>query len=280
VPAWWLSTAALLDAPHLVTAGTLLVITSQSGRSGELTALVERLGIDICRPSLLVGITNDPGSPLAPACDLVLELRAGVESAVSTKTYLNSLAAHHLLFVELSGGSIEVAYDSIKVAARELEAWSPNVDQLHSVAARIVQADLPRIALIGSEDQVASISMGALLLKEVTKLPAESFISGEFRHGPLELAGPGLVALVFTGSGGRTGLGRLADDVGATGSLTVEIGAAPSSSAERVVTPATHELSQLAMEAKFVQLLCAATARAAGVAPGEFRFGDKVTSQL
>jgi len=44
--------------------------------------------------------------------------------------------------------------------------------------------------------------MGALLLKEVTKLPAESFIGGEFRHGPLELAGPGLVAVVFTGSGG------------------------------------------------------------------------------
>jgi glucosamine--fructose-6-phosphate aminotransferase (isomerizing) len=280
LPAWWLSTAALLDSPQLITDRTLLVITSQSGRSGELIALLQRLETDIRRPRLLIGITNDATSPLASAGDLVLELMAGVESAVSTKSYLNSLAAHHLLFAGVDGGSTESTYAAVRVAARELEPWSPSGERLNSVAARIVQAATPRVVLIGSENQVASVSMGALLLKEVTKLPAESFIGGEFRHGPLELAGPGLVAVVFTGSGGRTSLSRLADDVGATGSLAVEVGAAPSSTAEPVVTPATHELSQLAMDAKFIQLLCAATARAAGVTPGEFRFGQKVTSQL
>lgn len=280
LPAWWLSTAALLDAPQLITDRSLLVITSQSGQSGEVVALLQQLETDIVRPRLLVGITNDMTSLLGSAADLVIELMVGVESAVSTKSYLNSLAAHHVLSNALGGGNSDSAYAAILDAANELESWSPGRERISSVAARAVAAPGPRFVLIGSENRAASALMGALLLKEVAKLPAESFIGGEFRHGPLELAGPGLVAVVFSSSVGQTHLRRLADDVTATGSLTIEVGAAPSSTAQRVVTPSTNAFSQLVMDAKFVQLLCAATALASGVTPGEFWFGQKVTLQL
>ena len=42
-PAWWLSTSELLESPALVTRESLLLITSQSGRSGEIVALLEAI---------------------------------------------------------------------------------------------------------------------------------------------------------------------------------------------------------------------------------------------
>ena len=40
-PAWWVDTGQLLDAPGLITPGTLLVATSQSGASAEVVAMAE-----------------------------------------------------------------------------------------------------------------------------------------------------------------------------------------------------------------------------------------------
>jgi glucosamine 6-phosphate synthetase-like amidotransferase/phosphosugar isomerase protein len=44
-----------------------------------------------------VAVTNDLGSPIAAAADMVVALRRGDEATVSTKSYLNSLAAHRRL---------------------------------------------------------------------------------------------------------------------------------------------------------------------------------------
>lgn len=59
-PAWWVSTTQLLDTPELVTPGTLLIATSQSGASGEITQILPG-GALPARPRTLVGVTNDPG---------------------------------------------------------------------------------------------------------------------------------------------------------------------------------------------------------------------------
>ena len=43
----------------------------------------------------------------------------------------------------------------------------------------------------------AAAEMGALTLKEAVGLPVESLQAAQFRHGPLELAGPHLAAMVI-----------------------------------------------------------------------------------
>ena len=63
-PAWWIDTAALLESPGLITPETLLVITSQSGASGETVALLDELESAGSRPEV-IGIANDESSPLA-----------------------------------------------------------------------------------------------------------------------------------------------------------------------------------------------------------------------
>ena len=43
----------------------------------------------------------------------------------------------------------------------------------------------------------AAAEMGALTLKEAVGMPVESLQTAQFRHGPLELAGPELAAMVI-----------------------------------------------------------------------------------
>jgi len=277
-PAWWLSTSELLDSPQLLTRRSLLWVTSQSGRSGEIVALLDGLGAGLARPGLIVGVTNDAGSLLANSSDVLLDIRAGEESTVSTKSYLNSLAANHLLLTHMTSSGTDTALKAVLTAADETEVASVSLSPVKAIASRILQPDSPRLALIGAADQAASALVGALVIKEAAKLPAEGFVGGEFRHGPLELAGAGLTALVFTGPAASPGLSQLIRDLRETGSSAVEIGRSPGTGGERISTPATSELSQTMADAKVAQLLSVELARARALVPGEFRFGQKVTS--
>lgn len=60
-PVWRIDAGRLLDMPNLVTANSLLWLTSQSGMSGEVVALLN----SITPPKTLIGITNDTASELA-----------------------------------------------------------------------------------------------------------------------------------------------------------------------------------------------------------------------
>ena len=62
--------------------------------------------------------------------------------------------------------------------------------------------------------------MGALTLKEAARFPAESLQTAQFRHGPLELASPGLRSPWWSPIEPATG----AIDVGLAGEL---VGTAP-----------------------------------------------------
>ena len=54
----------------------------------------------------------------------------------------------------------------------------------------------PVLALLGRGESRAAAEMGALTLKEAARFPAESLQAAQFRHGPLELAGPELAVVI------------------------------------------------------------------------------------
>ena len=72
-----------------LSADTLVVAVSQSGRSVEIVRLLE------CARgrSEIIGVTNTPDSPLATGSAATLLMRAGSECTVSCKTYLATLLA-------------------------------------------------------------------------------------------------------------------------------------------------------------------------------------------
>ncbi|MFF3214330.1 hypothetical protein ACFYYB_27160 [Streptomyces sp. NPDC002886] len=51
-----------------------------------------------------------------------------------------------------------------------------------------------------SVPHVANALTETLILQEAAKVPSEDYTGGAFRHGPIELAGPGLISVMFTGT--------------------------------------------------------------------------------
>jgi glucosamine--fructose-6-phosphate aminotransferase (isomerizing) len=271
--AWWVDTGQLLDTPELVTDQTLLIATSQSGASGEVVSLLQAEP----RPATLVAVTNDEASPLAAAADLVIALHSGHEATVSTKSYLNSLAAHDLLAATLTG----TAAADVLAVAKVAEEFS-GASELAPLARDLVAADNPRLAYIGFGDHAATARYAGLITKEGAKVAAEGYIGGQFRHGPLELAGPGLTAVLFGSDDPdrNSSLRRLGADLAEVGSAVIAVAALVLPGAALQLRPPSGVLAQLAHGAVAAQYLTVALARARGITPGAFSYGSKITTAL
>ncbi len=275
VPAWWIETGELLHhARELIGPDTLLWLTSQSGYSAEITTLLTTHGAR--RPRRLVALTNDPGSPLALAADLPVEIHAGHEEAVSTKSYVNSLVAAQLLALSLVGA---------EDPRPDLERTIAGMDEFLGVAC---DRNLEAVAeALGEPRQLVTLARGealhaawtgALILKEAARCPAEGMSAGQFRHGPLELAGPDLTAILLEGSGDTAALNRgLAEDLVQAGAHVLWIGAHAPVRARHLPGPPAQGIGVRVAEIVPLQLMTIAMARLRGVDPGEFQYSSKVT---
>jgi glucosamine--fructose-6-phosphate aminotransferase (isomerizing) len=197
--------AVLVDAAELlhfrrgiIQRGTLVVAVSQSGESAELVALGEELRRLPSRPTL-VSVTNGVVNTLAGVADVALDSRAGRETGPSTMTFCASLVVLSNLVRVLAGATPRAAVDRT-LAAAEAAAAGCELLLVEPEARAQELAEWHRgrdaVVLLGRGPARAASEMGALLLKESAALPAESLEAAQFRHGPLELAGPDLAAIV------------------------------------------------------------------------------------
>jgi glutamine---fructose-6-phosphate transaminase (isomerizing) len=115
-------------------------------------------------------------------------------ATASTKSYLNSLAAHERITSAITGTPDGDTGETVKA----IEEFSCPV-VLRDTAAAFAATPDARLVYIGFGDHAASALYAGLITKEGAKVPAEGYIGGQFRHGPLELAGPGLTAVLFGG---------------------------------------------------------------------------------
>jgi len=281
LPVWRLSCSRLLDTPELLAGRTLLWITSQSGRSGEAVALAAQ--VRGRQDVTVVALTNDPDSPLAQAAQHVVLLHSGVEATVSCKSYLNSLAWFHRLGARFRGSSDASAIADIRATAAELPhmAAPALMERMDTLAQTILAGPHPRLALVGTGIDSATALAGALILKEASKVHAEGYVGGAFRHGPIELAGPGLTAVLFgEGSSSDVTMTQLSSDLLRAGSTVVTITPKHYPGTQHLAIPSRSEFDRLALGMAAIQRLSVALARRGGYVPGQFLFGAKVTSQL
>jgi glutamine---fructose-6-phosphate transaminase (isomerizing) len=197
--------AAMVDAAELLhfrlamlDATTLVVAVSQSGESAEVVRLTRALREDSDRP-FLVGITNGRMNTLAGLADVVLDTRAGAETGPSTMTFAASLVCLAALGGALAGddptGVIERVTLEAERTARAIEALLDDADLPRRLADRL--GDSRTAVILGRGPARAAAEMGALTLKEAAGMAVESLQTAQFRHGPLELAGPGLAAMII-----------------------------------------------------------------------------------
>lgn len=275
VASHWLETAELLlgfDA--LRRADTLLVAVSQSGESAEVVHLLrhrERFGH-------VVGVTNDEGSTLGRAAGSVLPLRAGVESTVSCKTYVATLAALHRLGASLAGdddpgGALREVAQAENGVRAYLAGWRGHVAELLPLVNGVTS-----VFVTGRGDSLATAGTGGLILKESTRRHAEGMSAAAFRHGPLEMAGKNVLVLIFEGAEETTAPlhRRLADDIARGGGRATLIG--PNAAGPGVFRlPDVPTAVQPIVEILPVQMLSLALAARDGCEAGRFERASKIT---
>ncbi len=160
-------------------ANTLVVVISQSGGSPDLveTARLSRAG-----GALVLGITNNPESPLAHNVDLHIDVMAGVETAVAaTKSYSAQMLALWLLVKKLNNESIEPARELANVG-RSVLVRTVEFDQL---ALRLASTD--RLILTGRGYSLPSALEAGLKIMETSYFDAHAFSAADLLHGPMAM---------------------------------------------------------------------------------------------
>lgn len=273
-PVWRMDAGRLLDMPQLVTADTLLWVTSQSGMSGEVVAMLD----NISAPRTLIGVTNDANSTLARRADIAVMLHSGAEATVSSKSYLNTLVASYRVLYALTGRDERGLLSMLEATLPAVAQIVGQRKQVQNISNILLASPRPRVAMIGTGADAANALTGALITKEASKVVAEGFIGGEFRHGPMETSGDGMLALLLGDSNDMT-LQTLAEDLVQNGTQVVSIG--PSAYGDSLHLPTAAEpLPRLLCAMLWVQHLTVTLAQGQDRVPGEFLFGQKITVKI
>jgi glucosamine--fructose-6-phosphate aminotransferase (isomerizing) len=174
----------------VIEAGTLVITISQSGETADtLAALREAKLIGI---SGSLAICNVPESSLVRESDLVLMTRAGPEIGVaSTKAFTTQLVALMLTVIVL-GRRHKMSDEVEQAIIHDFEQLPRKVEQvleMDSAIKKIAEsfADKRHALFLGRGVHYPIAMEGALKLKEISYIHAESYPAGELKHGPLAL---------------------------------------------------------------------------------------------
>ncbi len=264
-------------------ASDLLVLVSQSGESAETVGVARALRDRATPPPTIVSVTNGTANTLARLSDIALDTRAGEETGPSTITFAAALTVMGALARTIGGDAEHGAATNAREADRAADAIERLIGD-EDLPDRLVTwlAGRGTTVILGRGAARAAAEMGALTVKEGAGMPIEALQTGQFRHGPLELAGPGLAAIVIATEPGtaeldpalaqeltRLGTAVLLVTAGqrVTGDVTsIDVGAL-----DRLVCPAAAVLP--------VQLLAWRLSQATGRPPGSYVHATKVTTR-
>lgn len=174
----------------LIDAHTLLIVLSQSGETADTIAAMKECQ---SRGAKALAIVNVVGSTIAKIADYCLYTWAGPEIAVATtKGYTTQLTVLYLfaLYAAKKTGTVaEAEYrkllSCLKALPKQMQQaldMNPGITQLakkyHSAASMF---------FIGRNTDYAVALEGALKMKEISYIHAESYAAGELKHGTIAL---------------------------------------------------------------------------------------------
>lgn len=183
----WVESAST-GVPTAPASDLVFVAVSASGRTPEVVAAARKHRGE----SLVIAVTNEPGSALAAEADHVLPVHAGEEtSGIATRTFRGTVAVLGML-AGRTPASLTPTVADLAVAIERSGRWLPSMaDALDGASAIDVLADA---AIIGLADQAA------LMLREAPRLPAVAHDTGDWLHTAVYLAIPGHHAVLFPGA--------------------------------------------------------------------------------
>lgn len=264
ITAWRLDAG---DTPLPLATGEHPVIgVSQSGRSSETIAALHTIP-----SSLRYGVVNTVPSPLAELATRLVDLGSIPDSYASTIGYTATVVAVSMLAEAWAGGEIDPAWHDFAALFRETEIMlAPQIDR-----ATALVASAPSLDFVGAGPSTGSAEAGALLFREVARIPASAMGTRQYLHGSMESAGDG-AHLLF----GAEREHRVARTLSAAGHRVVLVTTDDVDGAENlevVRLPGSSSNARAVLEALFLQGLVARVADVRGVEIEEFVFHNDDT---
>ncbi len=178
-----------------------VLVISQSGETADTLAALREAKL---KGEETIAITNVPGSSMEREADVALRTRAGKEVAIAaTKSFVTQLSLLYLMALML--GRDRGALTSEQLAEHvdgvlglpdliegSLAGWEREMD----VVAESFR-DAEAFLFVGRGPHYPIAREAALKLKEMSYLHAEAYPSGELKHGPNALLGPGSPLIVL-----------------------------------------------------------------------------------
>jgi glucosamine--fructose-6-phosphate aminotransferase (isomerizing) len=250
------------DLPLPFPASTHPIIgISQSGRSSETLAVLESV-----EESLRYAVVNAEPSPIVDAVPEHLSLGGIPDSYASTIGYTATVAGVGMIADAWDGGSLDPAWGLLAQRFRETESRvAARRDELAAMF-----DDAGSVDFVGGGPSVGSAEAGALLFREVARLPAAALSTRQYLHGSMESAGRG--AHVILGDTRELTVARTLSTAGHRVILVTSEEVAETATLKALRIPDLPAAPRAVLEALVMQILVEAVATRTGVEVEEFVF--------
>lgn len=174
----------------LIDEHTLLIVLSQSGETADTIAAMKECKN---RGAKTIAIVNVVGSTIAKLADHALYTWAGPEIAVATtKGYTTQLAVLYLFGLYMAKKLSRIDDEeyarlltALKTLPKKIQETIDTNAKIHKTA--IKYYDNKSMFFIGRNTDYAIALEGALKMKEISYIHAESYAAGELKHGTIAL---------------------------------------------------------------------------------------------
>jgi glutamine---fructose-6-phosphate transaminase (isomerizing) len=173
-----------------VSKNTLAVAVSQSGETMDTLQSIKHAK---AAGAKCLGIVNVPGSSIAQVCHAESLIHAGPEIGVaSTKAFSAQVTSLILLGLALAQEKKTMNNAQVSEVLEELVKIPAFIEKTLALSEKIEKLvnkyhSATSILFIGRGPQWAVSLEGALKLKELSYIHAESYAAGELKHGPIAL---------------------------------------------------------------------------------------------
>ncbi|MDN4598987.1 SIS domain-containing protein [Leifsonia virtsii] len=242
-----------------------IVGISQSGRSAETLAVLESVP-----PELRFAVVNSEPSPIGRIAS-TLSLGNLADSYASTLGYTATAAALGMLADTWDGGEPDPGWLRLGDTFAEVEdRLAGPLSALAGLFEHVTSSDF-----VGSGPAVGSAEAGALLFREVARIPATGMSTRQYLHGSMESAGGGVH--VVLGDSRELDLATTLADAGHHVILVSAEDIVSSPTLHPVRLPKLPAAQRAVLEVLVMQILVGAVAEVRGVEIEEFVFHNADT---
>jgi glucosamine--fructose-6-phosphate aminotransferase (isomerizing) len=181
----------------LITKNTICIFISQSGETADTIAALK---LSKEKKAKTIAISNVIGSSITREADYSLYTHAGPEIAVaSTKAYTSQIVLLVILGIyfaevlEVENEDLENLKKEILEIPGKIEEILKDVSKIKEFAKKISHEK--DVFFIGRGIDYTVAMEGALKLKEISYIHAESYSAGELKHGPIALIENGVTVI-------------------------------------------------------------------------------------